>query len=196
MEFTFVHSELGPSQTESTAPSVGTNKFKWATSATPETRASRKKAPLKQSSVLSDIRLNKMKVSPEQFKQLEEIYRSHATAVDNRNSPVDHLYRLDDDDQLAASAIMAQQGLDVDTREQLDNRWSHQWSSYSHNSLNARNRTRRILYLWYAVQLLGTTWSYSCNLVDAAMTILKLRRRHDTLPFPLPPALPTPKLPT
>jgi hypothetical protein len=29
---------------------------------------------------------------------------------------------VSDDDQLAASAIMAQQGLDIDTREQLDNR--------------------------------------------------------------------------
>ncbi|KAJ6549967.1 hypothetical protein B0H19DRAFT_1264837 [Mycena capillaripes] len=149
MDFTFIHSELGSSQTEPTAPSTGTgtNKFKWATSATPETRASRKKAPLKQSSVLSDIRLNKMMVSPEQFKQLEGMYRSHATAVDDGISPVDYLYTLSDDDQLAASAIMAQQGLDVDTREQLDNRWSHQWSSYSNNSLTARNRTRRILYL-------------------------------------------------
>ncbi|KAJ7189803.1 hypothetical protein GGX14DRAFT_337081, partial [Mycena pura] len=109
--------------------------------------ASRTKVPLKQSSVLSDIRLNKMKVSPEQFKELEEMYSNRATAVDDGISPVDYIYALNDDDQLAASAIMAQQGLDVDTREQLNNRWSHQWSSYSNNSLNARNRTRRILYL-------------------------------------------------
>jgi hypothetical protein len=113
MDFTFVHSDLGPSQTESTAPSIGTNKFKWATSATPETASSRKRAPLKQGSILSDIRLNKMKVSPEQLKQLEEMYHSHVTAVDDRISPVDYLYMLSDGNQLAASAIMAQQGLDV-----------------------------------------------------------------------------------
>jgi hypothetical protein len=38
-------------------------------------------------------------------------------------------------------------------REQLDNRWSHQWSSYSTNSLKAQNRTRRVLYLWYTISL-------------------------------------------
>lgn len=148
MDFTFIHSEPGPSHTESTATSTGTKKIKWATSTTPGTGPSGKKAPLKQGSVLSDIRLNKMKVSPEQLNQLEEMYRNRATAVDDGISPVDYLYTLNDDDQLAASAIMAQQGLDVDMREQLDNRWSHQWSSYSNNSVNARNRTRRVLYLW------------------------------------------------
>ncbi|KAJ6479863.1 hypothetical protein C8R45DRAFT_772117, partial [Mycena sanguinolenta] len=38
-------------------------------------------------------------------------------------------------------------GLDFDAREQLDNRWSQQWSSFSTNSINAQNRTRRVLYL-------------------------------------------------
>ncbi|KAJ7712197.1 hypothetical protein DFH07DRAFT_725388, partial [Mycena maculata] len=93
----------------------------------------------------SDIPLKKLMVSSAQLQQLEEIYRVHAT--DGGNSPVDYLYTLNDDDQLSASAIMAQQGLDIDTREQLDNRWSQQWSCYSTNSVKARDRTRRVLYL-------------------------------------------------
>ena|ERR1700761_1711604 len=98
--------------------------------------------------MLSDIPLKKLMVSSGQLQQLEEMYRVHATADDGESSPVDYLYTLGDDDQLAVSAKMAQQGLDIDTREQLDNRWSQQWSCYSTNSVNVRGRTRRVLYLW------------------------------------------------
>ncbi|KAJ7934485.1 hypothetical protein B0H13DRAFT_2305585 [Mycena leptocephala] len=108
MDFIFIHSEPGPSHTESTATSTGTKNFKWAKSTTPGTGPSGKKATLRRISVLSDIRLKKMKVSPEQLNQLQEMYRNRATAVDDGISPVDYLYGLKDDDQLAASAIMAQ----------------------------------------------------------------------------------------
>ncbi|KAJ7330294.1 hypothetical protein DFH08DRAFT_708894, partial [Mycena albidolilacea] len=72
----------------------------------------------------SDIPLKKLMVSSAQLQQLEEMYREYATANDDGRTPVNYLYALSDDDQLAASAIMAQQGLDIDTREQMDNRWS------------------------------------------------------------------------
>ncbi|KAF7355782.1 MULE domain-containing protein [Mycena sanguinolenta] len=148
MDFTFVLSEPDLSQTtHPTNPKRSAKKVKWATSATPETISSGSKAPLKQRSFLSDISLKKMMVSAAQLEQLEELYCKPATDVEDGVSPVDYLYTLNDDDQLAASAIMAQQGLDVDAREQLDNRWSQQWSSYSTNSINAENRTRRVLYL-------------------------------------------------
>ncbi|KAJ7077760.1 hypothetical protein C8R44DRAFT_755090 [Mycena epipterygia] len=41
--------------------------------------------------------------------------------MDDGTAPVDYLYKVSDDDQLAASAMMAQQGLDIDAREQMDN---------------------------------------------------------------------------
>jgi hypothetical protein len=141
MDFTFVLSELADtSQTPSATPSTQGN-FKWATT-TSETATRKSKAPLKQRSLLSDIPLKKLMVSSAQLQQLEEMYREHATANDDRRTPVNYLYTLSNDDQLAASAIMAQQRLDIDTREQMDNRWSQQWSCYSTNSVNVRDRTR------------------------------------------------------
>ncbi|KAJ7099086.1 hypothetical protein C8R44DRAFT_888546 [Mycena epipterygia] len=145
MEFTFAPSEpLGPCPTLSDATTYK-NKIKWSTY-TPETASGAKKAPLKQRSLASDIQLKKLKVSPAQLKELEQMYAGHATAVDDV-SPVDYVYTLSDDNQLAATAIMVQQGLDIDTREQIDNRWSQQWSIYSTNSVKATSRTRRVLYL-------------------------------------------------
>lgn len=147
MDFTFVPSEpIDTSQIPSATLSTQGN-FKWANT-TPETASKKSKAPLKQRSLLSDIPLKKLMVSSAQLQQLEEMYRIHATANEGGDSPVDYLYTLSDDDQLSASAIMAQQGLDIDTREQLDNRWSQQWSCYSTNSVKVRDRTRRVLYLW------------------------------------------------
>jgi hypothetical protein len=79
---------------------------------------------LRQRTLLSDIPLKKLLVSLAQpLHEVEEIYRrSIATGVDGGVSAMNYLYTVSDDDQLAASAIMAQQGLDIDTREQLDNR--------------------------------------------------------------------------
>ncbi|KAJ7844006.1 hypothetical protein B0H14DRAFT_2300574, partial [Mycena olivaceomarginata] len=94
-------------------------------------------------SVASDIPLDKLRVSPEQRTALDNIYRNIATAGPHLG-PVDHLFRLDDDGQLDATAIMALHGLDLDAREHLSNRWSQQWSRHSGKSDN----TRKILYLW------------------------------------------------
>jgi hypothetical protein len=149
MNFTFVCSEPAASQKHSANTTLGTNNFTWATSDTPAMFSSGTKAPLRQRTLLSDIPLKKLLVSSVQLQELEEIYRRNiATGVDDGTSAVDYLYTLSEDDQLAASAIMAQQGLDIDTREQLDNRWSQQWSCYSTNSPKTRNRTKRVLYLW------------------------------------------------
>ncbi|KAJ6560824.1 hypothetical protein DFH09DRAFT_1482414 [Mycena vulgaris] len=146
MDFTFVSSEpTDTSQTPSATLSTQGN-FKWATT-TPETACRKSNAPLKQRSMLSDIPLKKLMVSSTQLEQLEEMYRVHATANDGGNFPVDYLYTLSDVDQLSASAIMAEQGFDIDSRGQLDNRWSQQWSCYSTNSVKVRNRTRQVLYL-------------------------------------------------
>ncbi|KAJ7479629.1 hypothetical protein FB451DRAFT_1395192 [Mycena latifolia] len=145
MNFTFVPSEpFGPSLPLSDDNNQKRD-LKWS-QYTPETASRNKQAPLKQRTIASDIPLDQLNVSPQQLKQLKEMHRGHAT-TDDGVLPVDHLYTLSDDDQLAASAIMAQQGLDVDAREGIDNRWSQQWSRLSTNSVKATNKTRRILYL-------------------------------------------------
>ncbi|KAJ6529343.1 hypothetical protein B0H19DRAFT_1274374 [Mycena capillaripes] len=145
MDFTFVLSELADTSQTPSAASSTKGSFKWATT-TSEAATRNSKAPLKQRSLLSDIPLKKLMVSSAQLQQLEEMYREHATANDDGRIPVNYLYNLSDDEQLAASAIMAQQGLDIDTREQMDNRWSQQWSCFSTNFVNVRDRTRRVLY--------------------------------------------------
>ncbi|KAJ7626694.1 hypothetical protein B0H17DRAFT_963315, partial [Mycena rosella] len=53
------------------------------------------------------------------------------------------------DDQLAATAIMVQQGLDIDARERLDNRWSLQWSRNSGKSAKTAGRTKRMFQCGY-----------------------------------------------
>ncbi|KAJ7696924.1 hypothetical protein B0H17DRAFT_1197667 [Mycena rosella] len=93
-----------------------------------------KNASLKQRTIASEIPLDQLRVSPLQLKQLKEIHQRHATTIDDGISPVDYLYGVGDDDQLAAITIMVHQGLDIDARERLDNRWSLQWSRSSGKS--------------------------------------------------------------
>ncbi|KAJ7107533.1 hypothetical protein C8R44DRAFT_885519 [Mycena epipterygia] len=89
-----------------------------------ETASGSRTARLKQHTIASDVPLDKLKVSPEQLQQLQELYRASPDDMDDGTAPVDYLYKVSDDDQLAASAMMAQQGLDIDAREQMDNCWS------------------------------------------------------------------------
>lgn len=145
MDFQFITTEpIGPSQ-----PLSGSDAYEkgvqWSTYTADEASGA-KKRPLKQRTVVPEIPLDKLKVSAEQLKQIEEIYRD-ATVSPEGNSPVDFLYTLGDDGRLAASAVMAQQGLDIDSRERLDNHWSQQWSHNSGKSPKTVNQTRRILYL-------------------------------------------------
>ncbi|KAJ6610917.1 hypothetical protein B0H10DRAFT_2224618 [Mycena sp. CBHHK59/15] len=146
MDFTFVPPEASGHSVPLSSNSAYKKDFKWS-NYTPDTASGSRKAPLKQSTLASDIPLGKLKVSPTQLKQLEEIYRDHATTPKGGTSPVDYLYGLSNDDQLTAAAIMAQQGLDIDARECMENRWSQQWSRYSSNSIKATGKTRRVLYL-------------------------------------------------
>ncbi|KAF7362702.1 hypothetical protein MVEN_00619500 [Mycena venus] len=110
----------------------------------------KKKAAMNARSVASDIPLNKLMVSAEQFTALEDMYRPRPSATPDR-VPVDHLFKLDDGDQLHAAAIMVQHGLDLEAREDLSNRWSQQWSrtggGSGRNSKASPNSARKILYL-------------------------------------------------
>ncbi|KAJ6623738.1 hypothetical protein B0H10DRAFT_2213411 [Mycena sp. CBHHK59/15] len=146
MDFTFVPPEASGHSVPLSSNSAYKKYFKWS-NCTPDTASGSRKAPLKQSTLASDIPLGKLKVSPTQLKQLEEIYRDHATTPKGETSPVDYLYGLSNDDQLTAAVIMAQQGLDIDARECMENHWSQQWSRYSSNSIKATGKTRRVLYL-------------------------------------------------
>ncbi|KAJ7735193.1 hypothetical protein B0H16DRAFT_1731455 [Mycena metata] len=142
MSFQFVAYQAEPGSQPLSGGTVYENNLKWS-QYTPEEAAGKKPA-LHQRTFASSIPLDHLKVSAEQLQQIHEIYRRDATAV---NGPVDFLYTTSDDDQLAASAIMAQQGFDIDARERLDDRWSHQWSRNSAKSDKYVSKTRRVLYL-------------------------------------------------
>ncbi|KAJ7724828.1 hypothetical protein DFH07DRAFT_783183 [Mycena maculata] len=120
MDYHLIAMEPGPSQPLSTAPGYGR----------------------------SNIPLDHMKISAAQLKAIQSIYRADATATPpDKFSLADFLYGVRDNDQLVASAVMAQQGLDIDSREQLDNHWSIQWSCSSGKFPKAVNQTRRMLLL-------------------------------------------------
>ncbi|KAJ6631091.1 hypothetical protein B0H10DRAFT_1938641 [Mycena sp. CBHHK59/15] len=97
-------------------------------------------------SIASDIPLDKLKISAKQCAALDHMYQLSATASTDQ-VPVNHLFKLDDDDQLYAAAIMAQHGLDLDAREHLSNRWSQQWSRHSGKSPNNADNMWKLLYL-------------------------------------------------
>jgi hypothetical protein len=70
-------------------------------------------------SMASDIQLDKLLVSAEQRVLLEDMYHPNATATGERIS-IDHLFKLEIDDQLNAGAIIVQHGLDLEAREDLE----------------------------------------------------------------------------
>ncbi|KAJ7765862.1 hypothetical protein DFH07DRAFT_683022, partial [Mycena maculata] len=78
-------------------------------------------------STASDIPLAQLKISADQLAGLQRMYDPNAGASAGA-LPVDHIFKLDADDQLYAAAIMAQHGLDLKAREHLTNRWSQQWA--------------------------------------------------------------------
>ncbi|KAJ7614677.1 hypothetical protein DFH06DRAFT_129921 [Mycena polygramma] len=118
-------------------PTTGNSDSKWL-NYTPEMVARSRSAPLKQTTIASNILLNKLNTSGEQLEQIKEKYMAHAT--------VDHVFAVEDSNQLVARTILAQHGLDADARERRDNRWSIQWSRYS-NGKDAKTGTKRVLYL-------------------------------------------------
>ncbi|KAJ7610601.1 hypothetical protein DFH06DRAFT_1016591 [Mycena polygramma] len=141
MSFQFVPYEAAPGSQPLSGATAYENNLTWS-QYTPEEAAGKKPA-LHQRTLASNIPLDHLKVSAEQLQQIQEIYQRDATG----NGAVDSVYTTSDEDQLAASAIMAQQGFDIDARERLDNRWSQQWSRNSAKSEKYVSKTRRVLYL-------------------------------------------------
>ncbi|KAJ6465380.1 hypothetical protein C8R45DRAFT_1106997 [Mycena sanguinolenta] len=95
-------------------------------------------------STASELPISHLRISPEERKRIEEMYRPVRTASCATPPLVDCIYTLDDTSQLEAAGVLAQYNLDPESQEDLGNRWSHQWSF---RSKNVKEETRRILYL-------------------------------------------------
>ncbi|KAJ7094102.1 hypothetical protein C8R44DRAFT_749621 [Mycena epipterygia] len=108
-------------------------KVKWA-DITPYNASGTSKPAMNPRSVASDIPLDKLRISAQQRASLDDIYSSSNASADR--APVDHLFKLDPDDQLNAAAIMAQHGLDLEAREYLSNRDC----GYDHSHFQSKQR--------------------------------------------------------
>ncbi|KAJ7873629.1 hypothetical protein B0H14DRAFT_3558330 [Mycena olivaceomarginata] len=113
--------------------------LRWAGQYTPRHE---KPAPLNARSTASQIPISHLKVSPEQRKSIEEMYRPATPTSFATPSLADCIYALDDASQLEAAAVMGQYDLDPESQEDIGSRWSQQWSFWS-----TKEETRRILYL-------------------------------------------------
>ncbi|KAF8142876.1 hypothetical protein K438DRAFT_2111369 [Mycena galopus ATCC 62051] len=113
--------------------------FRWGEYTAPDQNPT-----LKSRSLAADVPISHLKINKEQRKFIEAMYRPDSGASLPAPPIVDYIYGLDDDAQLQASAVMAQHGLAADSREDLGNRWSHQWSRHSEK---AKVDTQKILYL-------------------------------------------------
>lgn len=87
---------------------------------------------------LSKVYLEQLSLDPRQKKEIDAIYCEGKAAV--------HKFDVDnEEDQLAASAILAANLLDVDALEALQNKWSCRWSK---TDGEGRAETQRVLYQW------------------------------------------------
>ncbi len=95
--------------------------------------------PLTALRTASDVYLDKLYTAPDQLRSIEELYGT--------GKITDHQYNpWSGEDQLAAAAVMAEIGLDLDARESLANRWSTHWSR---ETGSGEKETSRALYQWY-----------------------------------------------
>ncbi|KAJ7472607.1 hypothetical protein FB451DRAFT_1398810 [Mycena latifolia] len=95
-------------------------------------------------STVAAVPISHLKITADQHRVIESMYNPGPTTSFPVPPIIDNTFQLDTDSQLRASGIMAQYGLDVDSREHIGNRWSQQWSR---NSADAKVETRKILYL-------------------------------------------------
>ncbi|KAJ6565954.1 hypothetical protein DFH09DRAFT_1314736 [Mycena vulgaris] len=94
-------------------------------------------------SLASDVRLAQLKVSDAQRVLIESMYAINASNSFIMPPIVDHIFSMDSNGQLQASAVLAQHSLDVGARDDLGNRWSMQWSERGKEDANIK----RVLYL-------------------------------------------------
>ncbi|TFK78557.1 hypothetical protein K466DRAFT_507120 [Polyporus arcularius HHB13444] len=120
--------------------------------------ARREEVPLTALRSASDVYLDKLCTAPDQLRSIEELYKV-GNITDHQYDP------RSGEDQLAAAAVMAEIGLDLDARESLANRWSTHWSretgtgeketsrtlyqcncGYHHKARNSKTRTCPVPY--------------------------------------------------
>jgi hypothetical protein len=120
-------------------PPTYRKKFRWGSYVPPDQNPA-----LNARSTAAAVPISHLKINDEQRASIKAMYHPESSASFPTPPIVDHIYALDDDSQLQASAVMAQHGLDSESRELLGNRWSHQWSRHSEK---AKVDVHKILYL-------------------------------------------------
>ncbi|KAJ7271009.1 hypothetical protein C8J57DRAFT_1507974 [Mycena rebaudengoi] len=108
--FEFVHTAVPAPAPHPTPASGRSQRVRWAPYDA-ETASRKSKPTVTPRSVASDIPLDKLRVSADQHAALEKMYRPSGISSSTSGALADHLFMLNDDDQLHASAIMAQHGL-------------------------------------------------------------------------------------
>ncbi len=100
--------------------------------------ARKEKVPLTALRSASDIYLRHLCMTPEQGIELKNLYKAgsiSASLYDPRHP----------EDQIAAAALLAELGLDLNAQESLGNRWSVRWSG---DTGEDKRKTCRRLYQW------------------------------------------------
>lgn len=100
--------------------------------------ASREKVPLTALRLSSEVYVKYLWLTDKQLTEVQELYTGTATCsniYDARN----------EEQQIAAAALLAQLGLDLDARSSLGNRWSIRWSRKTGRK---GSETRCALYQW------------------------------------------------
>ncbi|KAJ7217671.1 hypothetical protein GGX14DRAFT_597301 [Mycena pura] len=132
-----------PSDGAATAPPPAAKyrkKFRWGEYVPPADNPT----ALNARSTAAEVPISHLKISAAQRELVEAMYNPTFSRSFLVPPIVDHIFSLDDEAQLRASAIMAQYGLDIDSREHITNRWSQQWSR---RSAKSKTDIRKLLYL-------------------------------------------------
>ena len=130
-------------------PSRSTAKFLLVT---PE-EASGQRVPLTARRKHADIYIKELWLNDEQRVKIEAMYTNEnaPSRVDRVFNPVQH------EEQLAAASLLASEGLDLDGRAALSNRWSSRWVG---KSGKGAAETRRELFQWYVPTVSAFCYSY------------------------------------
>jgi len=101
-------------------------------------RADRAACHLPASRIAADVQIDKLFTTGDQRAQLDGIYRNQEA--------YDHQFVAQDtQSQVAAAALLASHGLDLDSREDPANRWSTKWSL---TRGKGAEEVTRVLYQW------------------------------------------------
>ncbi|KAJ7062977.1 hypothetical protein B0H15DRAFT_758102, partial [Mycena belliarum] len=94
-------------------------------------------------SMAAAIPVAQLKISEDQRRSIEAMYNPTSSSPSPAPLIIDNTFTVDPDSQLQACAALLQYGLDVNSLEDVGNRWSQQWSR---KSADGCLETQRILY--------------------------------------------------